>query len=125
MKILMLERKPEQQFVSSEALKPGKQTLGKEFTRESAGPHGENLGKMKLYINDEVVAQGPMKTQLGKFTLSGDGLWIGNDSGDAVSQEYKTPGTFTGGKIFGVGVTVEKAQYTDLEKEVERALIKD
>ena len=84
--------KPEQKFVSSEELKPGKYTLGMEFTRTGAGPNKESLGTMKLYINDKVVAEGPMKTQPGKFTLSGDGLCIGYDSGDAVSGEYKTPG---------------------------------
>ena len=57
-----------------------------------------------------------MKTQSGKFTLSGDGLCIGRDSGDAVSEEYKSPGEFKGGKILFVGVTVEKKQYLDLEK---------
>jgi arylsulfatase len=117
--------KPEQHFVSSDDLKPAKYTLGMEFIRESAGPHGENMGKMKLYINDKVVAEGPMKTQLGKFTLSGDGLCVGYDSGDAVSQEYTTPAKFTGGTIHAVGITVEKAQYVDLEKEAQRALIKD
>ena len=44
------------------------------------------------------------------------GLCIGYDSGDAVSAEYKSPGRFKGGTILGVGVTVEKAQYLDLEK---------
>jgi len=69
-----------------------------------------------------VVAQGPLKTQAGKFTLSGDGLCVGYDSGDAVSQEYKSPGKFTGGTIAFVGVTVEKAQYLDLQKEADRVL---
>jgi arylsulfatase len=114
--------RPEQHFVSSEVLKPGKYTVGVEFTRDKAGPNGESLGSMKLYINDRVVAQGPMRTQAGKFTLSGDGLCVGYDSGDAVSQEYKTPGRFTGGTIFLVGVTVEKADYTDLQKEAQRLL---
>ena len=57
-----------------------------------------------------------MRAQVGKFTLSGDGLCVGRDSGDAVSHEYKSPGTFKGGTIRGVGVTVEKMQYLDLEK---------
>jgi len=116
--------KPEQKFVSPE-LKPGKYTLGMEFTRDKAGPHGESLGKTKLYVNDKAVAEGAMKAQAGKFTLSGDGLCIGRDSGDAVSQEYKTPGTFTGGTILFVGVTVEKAQYVDLEKLAVAALAVD
>ena len=117
--------KPEQKFVSSVELKPGKYTLGMEFNRTGAGPHNESLGTMKLYVNDQVVAEGPMKTQAGKFTLSGDGLCVGYDSGDAVSQEYKTPGEFHGGTIQGVGVTVEKAAYADLEQEARRALARD
>lgn len=107
--------KPEQQFVSP-VLTPGKYTLGMEFNREGAGEHHESLGTTKLYVNDQVVAKGPMKTQPGKFTLSGDGLCVGYDSGDAVSQEYKSPGKFQGGTILGVGVTVEQTQYLDLEK---------
>lgn len=106
--------KPEQQFVSPE-LKPGKYTVGMEFVREKAGQFHESLGKTTLYVNDKSVASGPMRTQPGKFTLSGDGLCVGRDSGDAVSQEYKSPGTFTGGTILGVAVSVEKAQYLDLE----------
>ena len=108
--------KPEQKFVSKTALKPGKYTLGMEFTREKAGKYGESIGRTKLYVNNQVEAEGDMKTQLGKFTLSGDGLCVGRDSGDAVSAEYKTPGTFKGGEIRFVGVTVEKKQYLDLEK---------
>ena len=116
--------KPEQQFVSTE-LKPGKYSLGMEFSRESAGKYQESLGSTKLYVNDKVVAQGPMKTQPGKFTLSGDGLCVGRDSGDAVSQEYKTPGEFEGGTIEVVGVSVEKAQYLDLEKVAAMAMATD
>jgi arylsulfatase len=108
--------KPEQKFVSKTTLSPGKYTLGMEFTREKAGKYGESIGKTKLYVNDQVEAEGDMKTQLGKFTLSGDGLCVGRDSGDAVSEDYKTPGTFKGGEIRFVGVTVEKTQYLHLEK---------
>jgi arylsulfatase A-like enzyme len=117
--------KPEQKFISNIELKPGKYTLGMEFNREKTGEHGEQVGTMKLYINDKVVASGPMKTQPGKFTLSGDGLCVGYDSGDAVSGEYKTPGKFKGGNILGVGVTIEKTQYLDLQKEAQRALYRD
>jgi arylsulfatase len=107
--------KPEQKFVSDE-LKPGKYTLGMEFIRDKSGKYGESIGKATLYVNEKIVAQGEMKTQPGKFTLSGDGLCIGRDSGDAVSEDYKTPGEFKGGTIEFVGVTVEKTKYRDLEK---------
>jgi len=117
--------KPEQHFVSKQTLEPGKYTLGMEFTRTGAGPNHESLGAMKLYVNDQVAAEGPMKTQPAKFTLSGDGLCVGYDSGDAVSAEYKSPGTFHGGTIQGVGVTGEKASYEDLELEAKAALLRE
>jgi hypothetical protein len=114
--------KPEQHLVSKVAVPTGKHTFGVEFIRDKAGEHGESLGTAKLYIDDKLVAEGPMKTQAGKFTLSGDGLCVGYDSADAVSEQYNSPARFKGGKILLVGVTVEKAQYLDLEKDAQRAL---
>jgi arylsulfatase A-like enzyme len=116
--------KPEQKFVSPE-LKPGKYTLGMEFIREKAGPNHESVGTTKLYVDKKVVAEGPMRAQVGKFTLCGDGLCVGFDSADAVSQEYKGSNAFKGGTILGVGVTVEKKQYLDLEKEAAGAFARD
>ena len=77
------------------------------------------FGKARLYVNGNLVAEGPMRAQTGKFTLAGDGLCVGYDSGDAVSQEYASPGEFHGGTILGVGVTVEKIQYVDLKRGAE------
>ena len=108
--------KPEQKFVSQE-LKPGKYTFGMEFVKEDFGKYHEVLGKTKLYVNDKVVAEGPMRTQIGKFTLAGDGLCVGRDRSDAVSQEYKSPAEFKGGTIFGVAVNIGKEQYTNLEQK--------
>jgi len=106
--------KPEQKFISGE-LKPGKYVLGMEFTRKSSGPNQESVGTTKLYVNEKVVAEGPMRAQVGKFTLCGDGLCVGFDSADAVSEEYSGSNPFKGGTIKFVGVTHEKAQYLDLE----------
>ena len=97
-------------------------TLGMEFTKESMGTYHESHGTTKLYVNDKVAAEGPMRSQVGKFTLCGDGLCIGYDSGDSVSQEYTTPGTFKGGTILGVAVTVEDDQYLNLELEAQAML---
>lgn len=114
---------PEQVFVSKARLKPGKYTVGMEFTRDGAGENGESLGTTKLYIDERVVAEGPMRTQPAKFTLSGDGLCVGYDSGDAVSKLYETPGKFRGGEIELVGVTVEGTPYIDLEAEAKRIMM--
>ncbi|UPZ17893.1 arylsulfatase [Flavobacterium humidisoli] len=116
---------PEQTFVSNIEITPGKHVLGMEFIREKAGANGESIGMAKLYIDGKEVASGVMRTQTGKFTLSGDGLCIGFDSGDAVSREYKTPGEFKGGEIYGVAVNVGKIEYSDLNNEAKRALNRD
>lgn len=114
--------KPEQVFESNIKLKPGKHTLGMEFIREKAGDKGESIGITKLYIDDQVVAEGPMRTQPAKFTLSGDGLCIGYDSGDAVSELYPNPSKFNGGTLDFVGVTVEGTPYVNLEAEAKRVM---
>ena len=115
---------PEQQFVSKE-IKPGKYTLGMEFTKESTGQYGESHGTTKLYVNDEVVAEGPMRTQTGNFSLGGDGLCVGRDSADPVSKEYSPGFPFTGGTIQGVAVTVADDVYINLEKEAAAMMARD
>jgi arylsulfatase len=116
--------KPEQKFVS-DVLAPGKYTLGMEFTREKEGPKGESVGKTALYVNDKTVATGDMRAQTGKFTLAGDGLCIGFDSGDAVSEEYKSPARFKGGTILGVGIDVSQEVFLDLQREAAAAMSRD
>ena len=116
--------KPEQEFVS-DALEPGNRTLGVEFIREGTGDHGESTGTAKLYVDDKVVAEGPMRAQVGKFTLSGDGLCVGFDSADPVSRSYPPGFPFTGGRILGVGVDISEDQYLDLEREAAAAFARD
>src|SRR5262249_11898082 len=116
--------KPEQKFVSG-TLTAGKHALGVAFTREKAGKYGESLGKTQLFVDDKVVAEGPMRTQSGHFTLCGDGLCVGFDSADKVSEEYEAPGTFTDGTILAVAVDLSGEVYLDLEREAVGALARD
>ena len=113
---------PEQTFESNAELEPGTYTLGMEFDATGTGDNGEVLGSMILYIDDQEVASGDMRAQSGKFTLSGDGLCIGYDSGDAVSQLYSTPGEFEGGTIQKVAVSVSGDSYESLEAAAKRML---
>ena len=116
--------RPEQTFVSPE-LEPGQLTLGLEFLRDGAGEHGESLGTAKLYVGEQIVAEGPMRAQIGPFTLCGDGLCIGYDSADPVSRTYPAGFPFTGGRILGVAVDVGGDQYLDLEREAAAAFARD
>lgn len=115
---------PEQTFTSEE-LTPGPHTVGVDFVRESAGEHGESVGTATLYIDDRAVASGPMRAQVGKFTLCGDGLCVGWDSADPVSRQYGNPFPFTGGKLLGVGIDVSTEQYRDLELEAAAMLSRE
>jgi arylsulfatase len=49
-----------------------------------------------------------------------DGPYIGFDSGDAVSRGYTTAGTFRGGTIEFVEISVDRAQYLDREAGLTR-----
>jgi len=116
---------PEQKFVSSEQLTNGKHTLGVAFVREKTGQHGESIGTTQLYIDDKVVAEGPMRTQSGHFTLCGDGLCVGYDSADRVTREYDGTYPFADGTILGVAVDVSKEVFLDLQKEAVAAFARD
>ena len=115
--------KPEQVFESDVELAPGKYTLGMAFEKTGTGDNGESLGTTTLYVNDQAASSGDMRTQPAKFTLSGDGLCVGYDSGDAVSELYQTPGRFEGGTIQAVGVTVSGEPYRNLELEAQRMML--
>ncbi|HEY7604878.1 MAG TPA: arylsulfatase [Gaiellaceae bacterium] len=115
---------PEQQFVS-ERIEPGRHVLGVEFVKDGVGEHGGTHGTTTLYVDEEAVASGEMRTQPGYFTLCGDGLCVGRDSADAVSKEYVSPARFKGGTILQVEVNVGDDQYLDLEKHAAAMLARE
>jgi arylsulfatase A-like enzyme len=116
---------PEQQLVSDLDLAPGRHVLGVEFSKEKLGERHETHGTAKLYVDDQVVAEGPLKTQPGHFALCGEGLSIGHDSGDPVSKEYPAGFAFQGGKILQVEVNIGDDVYLDVEREFAAALARD
>jgi len=61
----------------------------------------------------------------GHFSLCGEGLCIGYESGDAVSSEYKPPFKFSGGRIVKVVFDVANDAYVDVERHMAAALARD
>ncbi|MGW4122880.1 sulfatase-like hydrolase/transferase [Nocardia sp. NPDC004711] len=112
---------PEQDFVASALITPGKHTLGMEFSREKTGKHGESEGTTTLYIDGQPVGKGPMRAQPARFGLAG-GLSVGYNSGDTVSPQYQSPAAFVGGTIRDVTVDIGKESFNDLQKEAEAVL---
>ncbi len=115
---------PEQRLVA-EAPTAGTHIVGVDFTKERTGEYHEPHGTMKLYVDDEVVAEEEMRTIMSRYSLCGEGLCIGYDGGDAVSAEYKPKFEFTGGKIVKVVFDVADDAYVDVEHELAAAIARD
>ncbi len=103
-------------FESDQDVPAGHVTLGVEFTKIREDPKGVANGSMKMYINDNLAAEGRMKTQPGAFGLAGTGLVVGRDGPEGVSEDYHAPFPFTGGTINSVTFNVNGEPYVDLEK---------
>jgi arylsulfatase len=116
---------PPEQRLTCDAPKVGKHIVGVEFIRDSISKNLEALGKMTLYVDENVMGSGNFRTQTGHYALCGEGLCIGYDSGDAVSGEYKGRFPFTGGRIIKVIYDVAKDVYIDVERKLAAALARD
>ena len=93
--------------------------LSAAFEKDGEDPPSVANGTLSLFHGDVKVGEGRIRTQPGKFTLGGDGLCVGRDSSDPVTQDYvgAAPWAFTGGTIKRVAVDVSGEPYVDLERE--------
>jgi arylsulfatase A-like enzyme len=85
----------------------------------------EPIGPLKLYIDDQQVAEDEIRTVLGHFSLCGEGLCIGYDGGDRVSTTYPHRFEFTGGRIVKVVFDVADDAYIDVERHFAAAMARD
>ncbi len=92
----------EQKIVASEDVPTGeKLILSASFDKDGEDPPGISTGMLSLYYGDKKVGEDRIKTQPGKFSIAGEGLCVGRDSGEPVTGDYPGahPHTFTGGTI--------------------------
>jgi arylsulfatase len=117
---------PPETLISAPAPTSGKHVVGVEFTKEKIGKFREGIGPLKLYIDDQVVAEQEIRTVMGHFSLCGEGLCIGYDSGDAVSKEYAgSQFEFTGGTLTKVVFDIADDAYIDVEAHLAAAMARD
>jgi hypothetical protein len=83
------------------------------------------LGTLTLFVDTTQVGQIAIKTQPAFFSIAGERLCVGRDSGSPVSPDYEPPFAFTDGTIDRVVVDVSGEPYIDHEKEVLRWILKD
>ena len=102
----------------------GQVKLGVKFAKTREEPKFVANGDLKLFINDKVVAAATMRTQPGRFGVSG-GIAVGRNPGDPVSKEFQSPYRFTGGRIKQVTINISGEHVVDLEKEAARMLARE
>jgi arylsulfatase len=107
----------EQIVDSSKEIPTGDVVLSAVFDKE--GDSMPTTGTLSLYVNDEKVGESRIMTQPGNFSLVGEGLNVGRDPAEPVTDDYagSSPYTFTGGTITEAIVDVSGEPFIDLEKE--------
>ncbi len=110
---------PPEQELSYTMPADGRHTIGVEFIKDKMSEKLETLGTMKLYIDGKEVSKAPFRTIFHRYSLSGEGLCIGYDSGDPVSKQYGFKYPFKGGEIHKVVFDISNDAYIDLEKQFE------
>lgn len=115
---------PEQEL-SAPLPSPGRHLVGVSFDKNSVTDKNEALGTMTLYVDDTVATAGDFRTQTGHYSLAGEGLAVGYDSGDPVTSRYPPNSRFNGGKIHKVTYHIADDGYVDLERKLAAALARD
>ena len=115
-----------QKVTSNVEIRTGRHVFTAEFSKTGQDPQTKSaFGTLSLYIDTEQVGQSEIRTQPGYFSLVGEGLCVGRDSGSPVSSDYAPPFTFTGGTIDRVVVDVAGEPFVDYEKEVTAWIMRD
>jgi len=84
-------------------------------------------GTLTLHVNDRKIGEGRIKTQPGKFSLAGEGLNVGKEGADPVTDDYPgtSPWAFVGGTIHQATIDVAGEPWVDLKNELAGAFARD
>jgi hypothetical protein len=82
-------------------------------------------GRLQLLLDGLAYGEGITLRTRNRFSLTGEGLCIGYDDGDAVSSQYQPRFEFTGGTIHKVVFDVADDAYIDLEQHLHAAMARD
>jgi arylsulfatase A-like enzyme len=115
----------EQVIEASEPIPLGHVVLSATFEREGETMPAE--GTLTVHMRDEAVGEGRIKTQPGGFSIAGEGLNVGKDGGEAVTEDYpgQAPWAFVGGTIHKAVIDVSGEPFVDLAREAAAAFARD
>jgi|tagenome__1003787_1003787.scaffolds.fasta_scaffold20957455_1 arylsulfatase A-like enzyme len=115
-----------QSVSAPDPIAPGAHVLTAEFSKTGDDPATKSAtGTLTLYVDTVAVADAEIMTQPGTFSLVGDGLCVGRDSGSAVSADYRAPFPFVDGAIERVIVDVSGDHFVDHEQQVLAYIARD
>ncbi len=117
----------EQAVAGPEPIPSGRHVFGVRYERTGTaeGSHTP-VGTVSLYVGDaEVATLEGVRTHPVTFGLSGAGVQVGRNSGQAVCGAYTAPFAFTGGTVAKVVVDTSGAPYVDRERELALAFARD
>jgi arylsulfatase len=118
----------EQQVVATEDVPVGENLiLAASFDKDGEDPPHVSTGILSLYHGDRKVGESRIKTQPGMFSVAGEGLAVGRDTGEPVTDDYPgvSPNRFTGGTIKRVVIDVSGEPFIDLEREAAAMLARE
>jgi len=118
----------EQRIDATEDLPTGENlVLSASFDKDGEDPPHVSTGLLSLFYDDRLVGQGRIKTQPGKFMIAGEGLCVGRDTGESITDDYpgEAPWAFTGGTLKRVAVDVSGQPFVDLEREAQTMLMRE
>lgn len=116
---------PPEQRLTCAAPASGKHLIGVAFEKRSVSKNNEALGTMTLYVDDKVNGTGSFRVQTGHYSLAGEGLCVGRDSGDPIVSDYGPQFPFTGGRVVKVVYDGADDAYVDLERRMAARLARD
>jgi hypothetical protein len=115
----------EQVIESTEPVPTGHAVFSASFEREGDTIPAE--GTLTLHIGERQVGQGRIKTQPGRFSIAGEGLNIGREGAEPVTDDYsgQAPWAFIGGTIQQAVIDVSGQPFVDLAQEAKAAFARD
>ena len=110
---------------STEEVPTGHVVLSASFEKEGDGMPTE--GTLTLHIREKAVGEAKIKTQPGKFSIAGEGLNIGKEGAEPVTDDYpgEYPWAFVGGTIERAAIDVSGDAFVDLANEAKMAFARD
>jgi arylsulfatase len=111
--------------IAQRGLPVGHVVVSASFEREGDSMPAE--GTLTLHAGEKEIGKGRIKTQPGKFSIAGEGLNVGKDGAEPVTDDYPgdPPWRFTGGTIARAAVDVSGEPFVDLAAEARMAFMRD